>query len=290
MTEYHNATPVTAAPITPEPSDVNDILKDHGRFAGEAVDWLVSNFGDLLGFGDKGLYDYVVLPIAGDYSRIKANGQAWGDAGTMLGLVQQNLRRTATTLVTSDWTGAAATAFFGHIDVVLLGGLYVAEKCSGWMRKGFEKLSELSIKIARKCVQILDVIMKKITDLAAKLIPGFGQVWSIVEWVASGFDKAPYIGDVQEIVALVKEVLGLHKTLTDLVSAVDAYYQGFQQALDAVKAIPEVDSTAKAADIAKEFDDGREEMKKARADVDKNAAKTQKQLDDMGVPVDAATK
>lgn len=233
-------TPVAALKIEPEPSDVNDILKDKGRFAGDAVDWVVSTFGDLLGFGDQGLYDRLVLPISGDFNRIKANGKAWGDVCVMLALVQQNMRQNATSLVTSDWSGNAAKVFFGHIDIVLIGGLYVAEKCCSWMLKGFEKLADLSIKIARKCVAILDDIMNRIMKLAAKGIPIIGTIWTVVEWVASGFDRTPYLADAQAIVA----------------------------------------------QVAKDFNGSREEMKKARADVDKNAGGMQKQLDDLSAQVD----
>lgn len=286
MTEFHNPTPVTALKITPEPSDINAILKDTGRYAGDAVDWVVSTFGDLLGFGDQGLYDRLVLPIAGDFNRIKANGQAWGDVGVMLSLVQQNLRTEATSLVTSDWSGAAAKAFFGHIDIVLIGGLYVAEKSCVWMQKGFEKLSELSIKIARKCVAILDDIMEKILRLAAKGIPIIGTIWTVVEWVAGGFVRTPYLADAQEIVKLIQLVVKLHETLTGLVNGIQKYYTAFQGAVDAVKKIPEIDSTKDAAEIAKGFNSSREDMKKARADVDKKAGAMQGQLDGLAAQVD----
>lgn len=290
MTEYHNPTPVTAAAINPQPGDINAILKDDKRFAGQAVDWVVSNFGDMIGCGDQGLYDYLVRPLAGDYARIKANGQAWADCGKMLATVQTNLVRTSTQLVTSDWTGKAATAFLSHVDVVFGAGMYAAEKGCDYVRKGFDKLSELSIKIAQKCVTILNIIIDKIVKLAAKCIPGFGQVWSIVEWVASGFDKAPYIGDVQDIVKLVQDVKNLHTTLTNLVNAVTNYFKGIEAMVQAVASIPEVDSTSKAADVAKQFNAGKDKAKKARADADKQAATAEQQLSQIAQPVDTATR
>lgn len=286
MTEFVNPTPVTALKIEPEPSDVNDVLKDKGRYAGDAVDWVVSTFCDLLGFGDQGLYDRLVLPISGDFNRIKANGKAWGDVGVMLAIVQQNMRQNATSLVTSDWSGNAAKAFFGHIDVVLIGGLYVAEKCCSWMQKGFEKLADLSIKIARKCAALLDDILTRIGKLAAKGIPIIGTIWTVVEWVASGFDRTPYLADAQEIVKLVQQVIALHETLTEVVAGIQKYYDAFQAAVDAVKKIPEIKDTDDAAQVAKDFNGSREEMKKARADVDKNAGGMQKQLDDLSAQVD----
>lgn len=290
MTEYHNPTPVTAAAINPQPGDINAILKDDKHFAGEAVDWVVSHFGDLIGCGDQGLYDYLVRPLAGDYARIKANGQAWADCGKMLATVQTNLVRTATQLVTSDWTGTAAKAFLSHVDVVFGAGMYAAEKGCDYVRKGFDKLSELSIKIAQKCVTLLNIIIDKIVKLFAKVIPGFGQLWSIVEWVASGFDRTPYIADVQDIAKLMQDVKNLHKTLTDLVNSVTSYFHGIETMVQAVSQIPEVDSTSKAADVAKQFGKGKDEAKKARADADKQAASAQQQLDAMAQPVDAATR
>ncbi|TDV43088.1 hypothetical protein [Actinophytocola oryzae] len=290
MTEYHNPVPVTAAPINPQPGDINAILKDDKRFAGQAVDWVVSQFGDLLGFGDQGLYDYLVRPLAGDYSRIKANGQAWADCGTMLRTVQTNLVRTSVQLVTSDWKGKAATAFASHVDVVFGAGMYAAEKGCDYVGKGFDKLSELSVRIAQKCVTLLNIVIDKIIKLFGKMIPGFGTVWSIVEWVASGFDKAPYISDVEEIVELVNQVRTLHQTLTKLVTDVTDYFEGVQAMVQAVAGIPEVDSTSKAAEIAKQFGEGRDKAKKARADADKQAASAQRQLDQIAQPVDVATR
>lgn len=297
MTAYHNPAPVNLTPIQAGETDINSVLeglKGEGKLVGQAVDWVVSHFGDVLGLGDKGLYDYLVTPIAGKFGEMKANGAAWGDAARMLGLVQSNLAKNAGTLVTSDWRGEAAKAFFGHVDVMLVGGLYVAQRCSEWMQKGFEKLAELSEKVARKCVEIINWIIKKIVDFSKKLIPAAGQLIAIVEWVASGFDRAPYIKDVLEIRDLIGKVIALHGSITDLVGAMQGYYEGFLQAVNAVTAIPTVDSTAKAADVAAEFGEGREgmkeareNMKKAREKVDTDTAGAQQNLDNMANRVNA---
>lgn len=290
MSPYSNPEEVTMTPIEPKPSDVNEILKDKGRWAGDAVDWVVSTFGDILGFGDKGLYDYLVLPICGDFGRITANGEAWADCGRMIGIVGKNLVKTATTLVTSDWTGEAAKAFFKHVDVVLGAGLYVAVKGCGFMQKGFDKLAELSIKIARMCAELLDRIMEMILRLAAKAVPGLGQLFAFVEWVATGFDRTPYLADVEEIKALVQKVLGLHAAMTKLVESIQAYFKGLQAVVDAVAKIPEVDSISEAGVVVEDAKDGIQEAKKARADVDKRATEVDTQLGEVSNQVDVMTR
>ena len=45
-----------------------------------------------------------------------------------------------------------------------------AEVCN-WMNKGFEKLSDLCVKVATHCANILNSILQRIVALAGRLVP-----------------------------------------------------------------------------------------------------------------------
>jgi hypothetical protein len=117
----------------------------------DAINWIVRNFSEHLGLGDKDLRQLVIEPLSGDYNRIRANGDAWGDVGGMLNTILANLSMNAKDLVISDWTGEAAQAFLEHIDAIWAGGLYVAGNGAEFLKKGFDKLADIVLKIATKC-------------------------------------------------------------------------------------------------------------------------------------------
>lgn len=280
---FTNPTAVTAKSIPVGKESITDAMdsKMRGSVAADAVNWIVGTFNKELGLGDKDLRQLVIEPLAGDYNRIRANGEAWADVGTMLDTVLKNLGQNAKVLVTSDWTGDAAQAFLGHVDVVWAGGLYVASKCAGWMKEGFDTLADVVLKIATKCARILDQLIEKIVDVAKRFIPAVGQVIMLIDWVSSGFEDFPAWEDIKEIARIIDSIQNLHKTVTEAVTIAENYVKGFEQAVSVVRSIPQIDSIEDAASAANQFRDGAEQMQKARADFDANATKFRSQLDDL---------
>lgn len=280
---FRNPTEVVAKSISVGTTTITERMdnKTKGGWAPDAINWIVQTFSEQLGLGGKDLRQMVIEPLSGDYNRIRANGAAWGDVGTMLNTILTNLGQNAKLLVTSDWTGEAAQAFLEHIDAIWAGGLYVASKCAGWLQKGFDKLADLVLKIATKCAQIFDRLIDKIVDVARRFIPGVGQVIMAIEWIASGFKDFPAWDDIWEIKRLIDEITQLQQTISNLMTAAQNYIKGFEQAVAAVRSIPQIDSVEGAAATAGQFRQGADKMRQARADFDKNAGKFQTQLDSM---------
>jgi hypothetical protein len=280
---FSNPTAVSAAEISADGPSITESMdsKMRGSVEADAINWVVHNFSQALGLGGKDLRQIVIEPLAGDYNRVRANGQAWTDVGTMLNTILTNMGHNAKILVTSDWTGEAASAFLEHVDVLWAGGLYVASKCAEWMGKGFDKLADVILKVATKCAQIFDRLIGKVIDVGKRFVPVVGQIAMLVEWIASGFEDFPFWDDIYAVADMIQQIIALQETVTSLMSDAEAYVAGFEQAVGAVQAIPQIDSVEGAATTAGQFREGAEQMKQARTSFDQNAGKFQQQLDSM---------
>jgi hypothetical protein len=279
---YANTEEITAKEISPESKSVTDEMKDKAASAADAIDTIFRNFGHYIGVTKEGqgLYDLVVVPIAGDFNRIKANGEAWADVGDMLSKIFHNYLDNAEKLTLSDWKGDAADAFVQHVDVAWGAGLYVAKRVTGWMRKGFDKLADLCLDLAKECAQIFRTLVDRIVKLCSKAVPIYGWAVALVDWIAEGFDEFPYWGDIDAIKQMIQQILQIHKTVEKLVSAAKSYLECFKQAVDAVKAIPEV--VVKTADqIDEAYEQGLKNAKQLRDQIETKADTVQENLDEM---------
>jgi hypothetical protein len=284
---YSNAVDVPAGNITVDKTPLIDKVKgNHWETA--VIDWAWRNF-----FSDKGqgLYSTLVYPISGDFNRIAANGKAWKYTAESLDKIQRNLDENKGKLRKTGWQdGPAAQAFDDTISMIWTPALLIASKSCDYLAKGFDKLAELSVKVAEKVVDLLDKVVDRIVSLAKKLVPGLGQVVSVFEWIASGFEKFPYWDDVKNIGKMIDEVFTLHKKITSLVSAAKGYLAGANQIVDAIKLIPEIDSVGDAAQIGKNVHKGAEEMKKKKESFDKAKTGVEEQRSKMDVILNGDSK
>jgi hypothetical protein len=137
------------------------------------------------------------------------------------------------------------------------------------------------LKIATKCAQIFDRLIGKVIDVGKRFVPVVGQIAMLVEWIASGFEDFPFWDDIHAVADMIQEIITLQETVSSLMADAQAYVAGFEQAVAAVQAIPQIDSVEGAATTAGQFREGAEQMKQARASFDQNAGKFQQQLDNM---------
>lgn len=286
MSTFQDEKEIKLASIESTESKLGDIL-DSGSWtdhALDAIDWLWESFGPVLGLPGTSLYEAAIKPIAGDFNRIKANGAAWEDAGNILGNVAHNMGENAAKLHDDYWGGQAGDAFYDHINVSWCGGIIIVSECCKQMKRGFEKLGDMSKKIAEKCIEIIKRIIAQAARLAAKIIPsGYalaGHAMRAVKRATQG--KIPFLDDAKAIYNLVQEVLKLHRTITNLVNAAWAYFGAFHQAVDAVLQIKTVDSTGGAASMANQLKDATTQMKEARENWDQNKKFFDKQATAMG--------
>lgn len=245
--------------------------RDH--FLLDEIDWFWRNF---FSDDDKGLYAALVDPVAGDYARIAENGKAWMHTSKQFQNMSKNLTDNTSKLLSEHWVrGEAASAYQAYIEINWVGALFIAEQLSECMGKGFAKLSEWSVKLAEKIVDLLGMIVERILKLARKFVGPVGAFAGAIEWISSGFEDFPYWSDVQAIIGLIDEVQTLHRQIENLADSMKAYFQAFEDVFSAIKSIPEINSTQDVAEITstlaggkKSIEERRREVKDTKSDLD----------------------
>lgn len=273
-------------PIDPKPPEVaktnlGDVVKGD-RPIGDVINWCYKNIvAPMLDRPNEDLYDLLVKPLAGDFNRIRANGDAWATAARMYETTGRNLTKNSAVLVDRDWHGAAADAFNGLTQLVWAGALFVAQKSCEWMQKGFAKLADVSIRIATRCVQLLEKIFEMLGKLGKKLIPGLGQLISIFEWIESDFDKTPYIHEAEEIVHLIGEVIGLYDSLERLIEGINGYLDQIGAIADAVGKVPSIGNMNDAAEVGRQLQESKKKMDENRKKVGEASQQIDAKLADL---------
>lgn len=283
---FTDAKSVMEQPPEVEKKKLSDVMEGE-HWGTDAINWFYENF---ISQNGKGLYDELIVPLTGDFNRINANGAAWKHAGEMFWNTGANLSENATKLVDDHWSdGKAAKAFHNHVEFAWTPVLLIARESCNWMGKGFEAIAKESIKAADKCAELLNRILTKITTLAIKRLNAYGFASSLanvgVKWLMHGFKLEgkdfPFWGDVIEIKDIIQAVLNLHETIKQMVEAIKKYFDGFKQVMNAAKAIPDIDSTHKAIDVADGFRSGNKAMKDAQEEYKKSEKEYDKQLGDL---------
>ncbi|QWF78871.1 hypothetical protein [Amycolatopsis sp. CA-230715] len=247
-------------------TNLGDVVKGEHPLA-DLINKVYKKFiGPRIGTGDRDLYDVLLTPIAGDFNRIRANGEAWGVAAQMYWATEHNLLANSVTLVGRDWHGAAADAFIGLTKAVWAGALYVAKSCCEWMQKGFIKLADLAIKIATRCVQLLEKIFDLLAKLGKKLVPVAGQLKSIWDLLTDG--EIPYVDEIGDLIDLVEEVLGLYSSLEELVKGINGYLDQIGAIADAVGKVPSIGSMNDAAEVGRQLQESKKKMDENRKKID----------------------
>lgn len=283
---YRDVKTVTPTKIVPGTENLIDKLKGDSRWLGDAVDWCYRNFlSHLLGTPGKGLYDVLLTPIAGDFNRINANGEAWGDVGDMIQDIAKNMGDNASDLTQHHWTGPAADAFYQHIDLAWTGALTGVSGIAFALKKGFAELAKISIKIAGKCADLLEKILEKIVSLAKYVIPegfpGSGAVMAAVEWAAEGFDKdkVPFYGEVIGIVNAVNGAIKLYDTIQKIARGFQNYIRLAEDIARSLEQIPHVRSNAGAINIATDLKQDTDAAKDQKKKLDGDLKNYNKQID-----------
>jgi len=280
-TPYVNKDAITPQQIVPATTNLGDVMKGD-RWASDAVNWFYKEVvGQFLDTGGKDLYDLLITPISGDFNRIKANGDTWHDVGDMFWKIAGNISGNAADLAKSDWTGAAADAFFSQMNVVWTGAFLGIQGVCNLLQKVFNAIGDVSIKIATKCANMLNDVLARITKLAWRSVPVVGWLGSLVDWASSDFKNFPYVSDIEDIITIIKDVIHLQQAIQTLVDTGQKVYQGLQQAVDAIKQIPTIDTTHQAIDVVTGFSQGVVDTRKNADQLNKTEQDLQGQIDNM---------
>lgn len=243
------------------------------------IDWFWRNF---IGDDSEGLYSTLVEPITGDFNRIAENGEAWEHCATQFQSLSRNLTDNTTNLVSNHWTsGEASESYHQFVEITWVGTLWIAEELCTFIGKGFAKVSEWSVKLAQKAIDIIQTIVEAILNLAKKTVPALGQIVGAIEWVASGFEDFPYVSDVTRIKNLIEQVYNIHEKIKQMVGTIRSYLNACQGMLDAARAIPEINSSQDMIEITKTLGGGQQDMKEQKEAYQKQKHQLNKQINDL---------
>ncbi|TCO56704.1 hypothetical protein [Actinocrispum wychmicini] len=282
---YIDRVPIEPQAITSDKLDLSSMI--HGDPVGHAVNWVYQHFiCHVLGTPDKDLYTIILEPIAGDFKRIAANGDAWADMGTMMTQISDNMSHNAQQLVPHDWSGSAAEGFLTRINVVWFGFFELFDEVCQLLKFGFGKLSDASLRIVQKCADIIDDLLKKIASLFSRFTPK-GILGSVIRIVTSLGRDFPYWDDVNAIIKDIQHVLSLHQTIVNLVDSFTTMLNSYQSVGSALKEIPNIDTPAGALKVGRDLDNSAKSAKdsttafqQAKAEYDK----AKKDFDETPIP------
>lgn len=218
------------------------------------LDWIWSEFEV---DGGKGFTDSLISPLAGNYNSISANGEAWRGVGNNFGLLAATMGDNATTLATQHWQGEAAQVFEQFVDLFWhKGAVWAGQTLGEFVAKGFDKIAEVSKKIAQLAIDAIKVIINAARKIATKAIPVVGWAWTAIQSAAKyigwlfGIDIDDLYDDIMEIVNTAKAVFALFEAIRNLVETMQNYFTTLQELLTTVQKIPELDNLKDAADTA----------------------------------------
>lgn len=146
------------------------------------------------------------------------------------------------------------------------------------MKNGFEKLADISIRLAQRCISLLEKIFKLISKLAKKVIPGWGQLVSVFEWIGSGGSEIPYYSDAKRIADLIKSVINIFGNIKDLVAAIKKYLNYASEMKDAVLKIPETGDIYDAVQVNRDVSQKSDDMEEQRSKIEDNSGKVKGEL------------
>lgn len=275
-------TELEISPIDRPDTKYSDKLDDFGPVL-TVLDWIWSEF-DV--DGGKGFTDSLISPLAGNYNSIRANGEAWKSVGKNFGLLASNLGDNVTTLATQHWQGDAALAFEQFVDLFWhKGAVWAGEQLGAFVAKGFDKIAEVSEKIAQLAINAINVIIRAAVKLATKAIPIVGWAWTAIQSAAKyigwifGIDIDDIYDDIMEIVNTAKAVFKLFEAMENVVETMKDYFNTLEELLNTIQQIPEVGSLKDAAETAGTINENREKLETQKKTLEEEAGRADDALD-----------
>jgi uncharacterized protein YukE len=202
----------------------------------QVVDWI---FKQVTG---KSLVQTIIEPIAGDWSRIAANGQAWRSASQGIVTIAENLSGNVGELQ-RHWSGAASSSFANHITNVWNGALRAQAELTETIGKGLDT-------VAQEARKLIDQLMKELEKLVNKLIEAIAVIW------------VPFAGWARAV-QMVWDAFQLYMAIMQIIQAIQGIIQAAQALFDAVgrirsaiEAIPDVRSAGDALSVVNSLNSG----------------------------------
>lgn len=268
---YQDTYPIVKFQPTGEKTDLASVLKDDFP-ATDAIDWFWRNFvNDGVGFRES-----LVKPLIGDYDRIAENGRAWRHIEKQINNLSHNLTDNTAQLIPQYWDGKAAKTASDLVEKVWSPALMGMEVVAQSIAIGYEKFTEGLLRLARSIIKILEAIIKKITKLARRLLPG-GFIAGLIEWIIEGFDKFPYMEEVEEIIDRINEAKKLLSIAHEIINMFKRYLNIAEHLWISIKHLTHVNSNTDLLTAAKEISRGARKADKAVGNSKKLLDKTKRE-------------
>ncbi|MCT2582849.1 hypothetical protein [Actinophytocola gossypii] len=235
------------------------------------LDWIWSEF-DV--DGGKGFTDSMISPLAGNYNSIAANGEAWRSVGTNFGLLAASLGNNASTLATEYWEGDAAAAFEQFFDLFWKkGAVWAGQQLGEFVAKGFDKIADVSKRIAQLAVDCINRLITVARKIATKAIPVVGWAWTAIQsagkWIGKifGVDIDDLYDDIMSIINTAQAVFDLFTSMEQVVTSMQEYFNTLSELLTTVQTIPEIGSLTDAVETAETINEQRTTMDEQKTQV-----------------------
>ncbi|WP_434452598.1 hypothetical protein [Lentzea sp. E54] len=247
-TAYGSPRPVTASLKQPEVdrASLNDVLQDQG-WGVQAVNWV---FEAVTG---ESLVATIITPITGDWSKIRADGDAWRMVGNAMNDVSYNLTD-AVGKVRDHWDGDAARAHERYIALGWKAGLLAEMGVAQLIAKGFDTVASGAEALGKQAARLLDYLVNKLLEAAAT-------VWIPV----AGWIKAAEM--VWNAYQIYRRVMDIIETVQKLISDVKALFDAVGRVFSAIGKLKDADTLAEAMNATQEVAEAGRDVRNAVNDI-----------------------
>ncbi|SDF63216.1 hypothetical protein SAMN05216553_102420 [Lentzea fradiae] len=245
---YQAPRPVAASLKQPEvdTASLNEVLRDQG-WGVQAVDWV---FEAVTG---ESLVSTIITPITGDWSKIRADGDAWRMVGNAMNDVSYNLTD-AVGKVRDHWDGDAARAHEAYIALGWKAGLLAEMGVAQLIAKGFDTVASGAEALGKQAARLLDYLVNKLLEAAAT-------VWIPV----GGWIKAAEM--VWNAYQIYRRVMDIIDTVKKLIADVKALFDAVGRVFSAIGKLKDADSLAEAMNATQEVAEAGRDVRNAINDL-----------------------
>ncbi|MFD9699311.1 hypothetical protein [Lentzea sp. NPDC059081] len=245
---YRDPRPVVASLKQPDvdTASLNDVLRDQG-WGVQAVNWV---FEAVTG---ESLVSTIITPITGDWSKIRADGDAWRMVGNAMNDVSYNLTD-AVGKVRGHWDGDAAKAHERYIALGWKAGLLAEMGVAQLIAKGFDTVASGAEALGKQAARLLDYLVNKLLEAAAT-------VWIPV----AGWIKAAEM--VWNAYQIYRRVMDIIDTVQKLIADVKSLFDAVGRVFSAIGKLKDADSLAEAMNATQEVAEAGRDVRNAVRDI-----------------------
>lgn len=230
----------------------------------QVVDWI---FKMVTG---KSLVQTIIEPIAGDWSRIAANGEAWRSASQAMIAISDNLSGNIGELQ-SNWSGAASDSFANHITSVWDQALRAQAEMAELIGQGLDT-------VAQEGQKLVDQLMKELEKLVNKLIEAIAVIWvPFAGWARA----VQMVWDAFQLFMAIMEII---QAIQGIIQAAQALFDAVGQIKSAIEAIPDVRNAEDALAVINQLNAGVQNASRAVDNIDRGIDAAQRGFDHLPNP------